>query len=113
MSLNEVWEGASSSPFYPSVPKSAEFFLGFTLLSTGKQSQLSIHCSGIHADLIVAIVLTGLFGLSMFLIGFRNPRNTNQTRPFSQDAASVGSSRFPGIWVRGSEHLQQNISNQL
>lgn len=45
MSLNEVWEEAASSPFYPLVPKERQFLVGFTLLLT-------------------AFVLTGLFGLN-------------------------------------------------
>lgn len=45
MSLNEVWEGAAGSPFYPLVPKERQFLVGFTLL-------------------LIAIVLTGLFGLN-------------------------------------------------
>ena len=36
MSLNEVWEGAADSPFYPVVPKERQFLVGFSLLLTGQ-----------------------------------------------------------------------------
>lgn len=45
MSLNELWEGAAGSPFYPAVAKERQFLVAFTLLLT-------------------AFVLTGLFGLN-------------------------------------------------
>ncbi|KAK0509255.1 hypothetical protein JMJ35_008626 [Cladonia borealis] len=45
MSLNEVWEGAAGSPFYPTVSKDKQFLVGSTLL-------------------LIAFVLTGLFGLN-------------------------------------------------
>lgn len=35
MSLNEVWEAASASPFQPIVPKDSQFFVGFNLLLVG------------------------------------------------------------------------------
>lgn len=35
MSLNEVWEAASASPFEPIVPKDSQFFVGFCLLLLG------------------------------------------------------------------------------
>ncbi|KAJ5388381.1 DNA repair protein Rad1 [Penicillium cosmopolitanum] len=45
MSLNEVWEAASASPFQPLVPKDSQFFVGFCLL-------------------LLAVIFTGLFGLN-------------------------------------------------
>lgn len=33
--MNEIWEGAAGSPFYPLVPKERQFLVGFTLLFTG------------------------------------------------------------------------------
>lgn len=48
MSLNEVWVGASGSPFSPVVSKERQFLVGFTLL-------------------LVGFVLTGLFGLNRSL----------------------------------------------
>ncbi|PYH91487.1 DNA repair protein RAD1 [Aspergillus ellipticus CBS 707.79] len=45
MSLNEVWEAASASPFAPLIAKDSQFFVGFTLL-------------------LAAFILTGLFGLN-------------------------------------------------
>ncbi|KAJ5239616.1 hypothetical protein N7468_004235 [Penicillium chermesinum] len=45
MSLNEVWEAASAAPFHPVVSKDGQFAVGFNLL-------------------LVAVVLTGLFGLN-------------------------------------------------
>ncbi|KAE8349793.1 DNA repair protein Rad1 [Aspergillus coremiiformis] len=45
MSLNEVWERASASPYTPLISKDSQFALGFTLL-------------------LSAIILTGLFGLN-------------------------------------------------
>ncbi|GIC90657.1 putative DNA repair protein Rad1 [Aspergillus udagawae] len=45
MSLNEVWEAASASPYSPLISKDHQFFVGFSLL-------------------LSALVLTGLFGLN-------------------------------------------------
>lgn len=36
MSLNDVWEGAAGSPFYPAVSKDKQFLVGFTLLLIGE-----------------------------------------------------------------------------
>ena len=36
MSLNEVWEGAAGSPFYPVVSKDRQFLVAFTLLLAGE-----------------------------------------------------------------------------
>ena len=36
MSLNELWEGAAGSPFYPLISKDRQFFVGFTLLLIGE-----------------------------------------------------------------------------
>ena len=38
MSLNEVWDAAAGSPFYPAVSKERQFLVGFSLLVTGKQN---------------------------------------------------------------------------
>ncbi|OAX83933.1 hypothetical protein ACJ72_01699 [Emergomyces africanus] len=45
MSLNEIWDSAGGSPFYPSVTKNSQFFVAFTLLVT-------------------TVVLVGFFGLN-------------------------------------------------
>ncbi|KAJ5905391.1 uncharacterized protein N7473_002307 [Penicillium subrubescens] len=45
MSLNEVWEAASATPFHPLVSKDNQFAVGFNLL-------------------LIAIIFTGLFGLN-------------------------------------------------
>ncbi|KAB8079155.1 DNA repair protein Rad1 [Aspergillus leporis] len=45
MSLNEVWEAASASPYTPLISKDSQFSVGFTLL-------------------LSALILTGLFGLN-------------------------------------------------
>ena len=36
MSLNEVWEGAAGSPFYPTVSKDWQFFVASSLLLAGE-----------------------------------------------------------------------------
>lgn len=36
MSLSDVWDGASSNPFTPTIAKERQFFVGFTLLLTGR-----------------------------------------------------------------------------
>ena len=36
MSLNEVWEAASATPFTPLVDKDSQFSVGFNLLLIGK-----------------------------------------------------------------------------
>ena len=46
MSLHEVWQAAASSPFEPAVGKDSQLYVGFLLL-------------------LVGLILTGLFGLSM------------------------------------------------
>jgi cell cycle checkpoint protein len=38
MSLNEVWEAASATPFHPIVSKDSQFAIGFNLLLVGMQS---------------------------------------------------------------------------
>lgn len=43
--LHDLWEAAVSQPFSPSIDKNAQFAVGFTLL-------------------LIALVLSGLFGLS-------------------------------------------------
>ncbi|KAH8427979.1 checkpoint clamp complex protein Rad1 [Aspergillus melleus] len=45
MSLNEVWEAASASPYTPYIGKDSQFSIGFGLL-------------------LSAFILTGLFGLN-------------------------------------------------
>ena len=35
MSLNDIWEAASGSPFHPVIPKEQQFLVGFTLLLVG------------------------------------------------------------------------------
>ncbi|KAJ6090126.1 hypothetical protein N7486_008941 [Penicillium sp. IBT 16267x] len=55
MSLNEVWEAASATPFHPIVSKDSQFAIGFNLL-------------------LVAVIASGLFGLnrsflSLFTLG--------------------------------------------
>ncbi|OJJ97866.1 DNA repair protein Rad1 [Aspergillus uvarum CBS 121591] len=45
MSLNQVWEAASASPYSPLIAKDSQFFVGFSLL-------------------LAAFILTGLFGLN-------------------------------------------------
>ena len=62
MSLNDVWEGAAGSPFYPAVAKERQFLVGFTLLLTGKIPERKSVTPFINSD--SAFVLTGLFGLS-------------------------------------------------
>ena len=36
MSLNEVWEAASATPFIPLIAKDSQFSVGFNLLLLGK-----------------------------------------------------------------------------
>lgn len=36
MSLNEIWEGAAGSPFYPTVSKDWQFFVASSLLLAGE-----------------------------------------------------------------------------
>ena len=62
MSLNDVWEGAAGSPFYPAVAKDRQFLVAFTLLLTGNAPERQIVTQCIDSD--SALVLSGLFGLS-------------------------------------------------
>jgi len=43
-SLLEVWNAAASSPFYPTVGKNSQFFVGFTLLIAGMLPHLHSWC---------------------------------------------------------------------
>lgn len=45
--LHDIWEASASQPFEPTVGKNTQFRVGFALL-------------------LIALVLTGLFGLSMY-----------------------------------------------
>lgn len=38
MSLSELWEGAAGNPYTTIVSKDNQFFVGFTLLVTGKRT---------------------------------------------------------------------------
>jgi cell cycle checkpoint protein len=47
MSLNQVWEAASASPYTPLIAKESQFTVGFTLLLLGelaKPLDQSINC---------------------------------------------------------------------
>lgn len=44
MSLNEVWEAASATPFHPIVSKDSQFAIGFNLLFVGMHSS----CESVH-----------------------------------------------------------------
>lgn len=48
MSLNDLWEGAAGSPYYPAVSKERQFLVASSLL-------------------LIAFVLTSLFGLNRSL----------------------------------------------
>lgn len=48
-SLVQLWEGAASSPFLPTIGKGTQFLVGFTLL-------------------VVGVLLSGLFGLNRSLV---------------------------------------------
>ena len=61
MSLNDVWEAASGNPFYPTVSKERQFFVGFTLLLAG---MVILYFGGDNVLTHVAILLAGFFGLS-------------------------------------------------
>lgn len=39
MSLNEVWEAASATPYYPLIDKDSQFFVGFCLLLIGENKK--------------------------------------------------------------------------
>ena len=40
MSLNEIWEGAAGSPFYPTVSKERQFLVAFCLLLVGQSKSV-------------------------------------------------------------------------
>ena len=62
MSLNDVWEAAAANPFHPAVSKDWQFSLGFTLLLIGIVK--GCNHESVDAEICLAFVLTGLFGLS-------------------------------------------------
>ena len=42
MSMNNAWEGAAGSPFYPVISKERQFLVGFSLLLVGQSSTTHI-----------------------------------------------------------------------
>ncbi|KAJ5899002.1 DNA repair protein Rad1 [Penicillium taxi] len=52
MSLNQVWEAASASPFQPLISKDSQFPIGFTLLLAAGRSFLSLASLGVPASLL-------------------------------------------------------------
>lgn len=42
MSLNDVWEGAVASPYYPAVPKERQFLVASSLLLIGQEKLYSL-----------------------------------------------------------------------
>ena len=65
-SIENAWEAAAGNPFYPVVSKERQFFVGFTLLLSGMSH--SLVCIWVERRLTKsALILTGLFGLSMYL----------------------------------------------
>ena len=66
MSLNEVWEGAAGSPFYPTVSKERQFLVAFSLLLVGQfeSAVMGTEYNGRYADWRLGFILTSLFGLS-------------------------------------------------
>lgn len=50
MSLNDAWEAAAGTPFYPIIPKEQQFLVGFSLLLIGEALLMPILV--LQADLI-------------------------------------------------------------
>ncbi|KAJ5570063.1 uncharacterized protein N7459_009493 [Penicillium hispanicum] len=63
MSLNEIWEAASTSPFQPLVDKESQFVIGFNLLLAGTDTALQLQSHSLTL-FIPALLLTGIFGLN-------------------------------------------------
>jgi cell cycle checkpoint protein len=76
MSLNEVWEAASATPFTPLVDKDSQFSVGFNLLLIGKLRGLRSFDNRL-LTILIALVTTTLFGLSKYsfssLLSFELP----------------------------------------
>lgn len=53
MSLNDVWEGAAASPFYPAVPKERQFLVAFSLLLIG---DMILVTRGLKTSLTVVVL---------------------------------------------------------
>lgn len=64
MSLNEVWEAASTTPFIPLVGKDAQFSVGFNLLLLGKLPTYRNSGNDPVLTVLLALVTATLFGLS-------------------------------------------------
>ena len=47
MSMNEIWEGAAASPFYPAVSKDRQFLAGSLLLLTGNFNHMEVGIAGL------------------------------------------------------------------
>jgi hypothetical protein len=65
--LLQVWEAAKADPFYPSVSKDSQFFIGALLLLIGMSV---ICCEGmcLYANDMVALVLSGVFALNRSIV---------------------------------------------
>lgn len=64
MSLNEVWEEVSATPFHPLIDKDSQFAIGFNLLLAGMNSTLKLR-DNLLTYFIKVLLFTGIFGLSM------------------------------------------------
>ncbi|KAL4955627.1 hypothetical protein BDW69DRAFT_113603 [Aspergillus filifer] len=62
MSLNQVWEAASASPYTPLIAKDSQFTVGFALLFLGEVPKPIVGPSS--ANLLAAFIFTTLFGLN-------------------------------------------------
>lgn len=49
MSLNDVWEGAVASPYYPAVPKERQFLVASSLLLIGEEGS-STQAAAVNID---------------------------------------------------------------
>ena len=83
-SLRDIWEASASQPFEPTIGKNSQIIVGFTLL-------------------VLAILLTGLFGLSMAHCNLRDVRARvliAVRRSLPQRRSTVWRTSISRIWVR-------------
>lgn len=91
MSLQEVWDAASGSPFNPAVSKENQFTVGFLLL-------------------LFAVVLTGLFGLSTYAFNHSWRCWLTSFRQVIPQYLPARNSRLAGIRVIPLRHLLSHLT---
>ncbi|KAI5467546.1 DNA repair exonuclease rad1 [Mariannaea sp. PMI_226] len=98
-SLHEVWQAAAGSPFFPSINKGSQFWVGFFLLLLGisftgifalNRSLINVPALGVPASLAVAFGVVYMFcAVGVYLDQNKKKRPVNtQTQPIFRAVAT-------------------------